>query len=332
MEYYAIETQISDALEFIQRVDGATIAEAARECDVPYWRLRARVASRPSRSTRPTNNLRLICDQEEALQIYMRRLDQIGLCACLPLVLNAVNSILARSHTDPTTPPPKIGQHWAQRWRICNPNWFKIEQKPLDLVPAAAQDITDIEEWFASFKATCDEEGILPCNIWSMDETGLRIGIAKHQFVLTEFPKRRITLPNAGNRESVTIVEAISAGGEFIPAMLILSGKTHNASWFKHLHDGTLVGVTEARHGCEDYNKLEFLADFDRFRRQALKRTTILSAFAKTGLVPFRPNVVVDPLRVTEEHQCGPRPQEDNRDPFATPSPNRNHRLSVRHR
>ena len=253
MEYRAIETRINDALEFMQRVEGATIAEAARECDVPYSRLRARVAGRQTRSGRPKNNQRLTSDQEEALNIYLRRLDQIGLCARLPFVHNAVNSILARSHTDPTTSPPKIGEHWVRRWRARNPNWFKVKQKPLDLVRAAAQDIVDIEEWFASFKATCDEEGILPSNIWNMDETGLRIGIAKHQFVLTEFPKRRITLPNAGNRESVTIIEAISAGGESIPAMLILSGKTHNASWFRNLHDGTLVGVTETGYSNDEF-------------------------------------------------------------------------------
>ena len=79
----------------MQRVDGAAIAEAARECNVLYWRLRARVAGRPRRSTRPTNKQRLACDQEEALQIYMRRWDRIGLCARLPFVHNAVNSILA---------------------------------------------------------------------------------------------------------------------------------------------------------------------------------------------------------------------------------------------
>ena len=35
-EYHTIEYQIRDALEFMQRVDGAIIAEAARECDVPF--------------------------------------------------------------------------------------------------------------------------------------------------------------------------------------------------------------------------------------------------------------------------------------------------------
>ena len=103
--------------------------------------------------------------------------------------------------------------------------------------------------------------------------------------MLTEFPKRRITLPNAGNRESVTIIEAISAGGESIPAMLILSGKTHNASWFRNLHDGTLVGVTETGYSNDEF-ALEWIAHFDRFsKRSQLGAKRLLCKSASSQLV-----------------------------------------------
>ena len=60
-----------------------------------------------------------------------------------------------------------------------------------------------------------------------MDETGFRIGIAKGQTVVTEEPNKRVYLPMAANRESLTVVEAISAASVAIPAMLVLHGKLH---------------------------------------------------------------------------------------------------------
>jgi hypothetical protein len=60
-----------------------------------------------------------------------------------------------------------------------------------------------------------------------MDETGFRIGVARRQLVLTQQPNRRNWTPSGNNRESVTVVEAVSAAGVSTPAMLILTGIRH---------------------------------------------------------------------------------------------------------
>jgi hypothetical protein len=60
-----------------------------------------------------------------------------------------------------------------------------------------------------------------------MDETGFRIGIGKGHYILIEHPKQVYSLLIASNRESLTVVEAISAAGEVVPAMLVITAKTH---------------------------------------------------------------------------------------------------------
>jgi hypothetical protein len=52
-----------------------------------------------------------------------------------------------------------------------------------------------------------------------------------------------------------------------------------------------------ARTGDTTFSKTEFLAAFQDFRGKAFKHDTILSAFRKTGIVPYDPSKVLDLLR-----------------------------------
>ena len=96
-----------------------------------------------------------------------------------------------------------------------------------------------------------------------MDETGFRIGIGKGHYTLTEHPEQAHCLPMASNRESLTVVEAISVAGNAAPAMLVISAKTHQAAWFESLHDDTLVGVADTGY-MNDELMLAWIAHFER--------------------------------------------------------------------
>lgn len=78
-----------------------------------------------------------------------------------------------------------------------------------------------------------------------MGENGFRVVIARDQLVLTQEPDKKQFLPAPENMESVTVVEAINASGGSIAPMVIIPGKTYQGSWFQHLHDKTLIGVSE---------------------------------------------------------------------------------------
>ena len=51
------------------------------------------------------------------------------------------------------------------------------------------------------------------------------------------------------------------------------------------------------RLGIFDFNRLYFIAAFNDMRLKTFKKSTILSAFEKTGLIPYNPEKVLDPLR-----------------------------------
>jgi hypothetical protein len=60
-----------------------------------------------------------------------------------------------------------------------------------------------------------------------MDKSGFRINVARRQRVLTQQPNQRNWTPSSNNRESTTVVEAVSAAGVSTPPMLILTGIRH---------------------------------------------------------------------------------------------------------
>lgn len=63
----------------------------------------------------------------------------------------------------------------------------------------------------------------------------------------------------------------------------------------KHYHAKALDLLV--RDGICDIGKVEFLGLIEGVRRQAFKQTTILSAFKKTGIEPFNPNIVLNILK-----------------------------------
>ena len=96
---------------------------------------------------------------------------------------------------------------------------------------------------------------------------------------------------------------------------------------FKHYHS---EAVRESvRFGDFEFSKLDFLACFQKIRDQTFKTSTIKSAFAKTGLVPFNPSIVltkvvaignVDKEPVPLPLLSTPKAQVETRPFFQTPS------------
>lgn len=63
------------------------------------------------------------------------------------------------------------------------------------------------------------KKGIHPSDMWNSDETSFRIGVGGHQIVVTygARPKGDLIISSETNRDYLTLVEAISAGGAVLP-------------------------------------------------------------------------------------------------------------------
>jgi hypothetical protein len=76
------------------------------------------------------------------------------------MLRSVANSILARNHDEPDTPPPLIGLNWSRRFFERHPKYIKRKLKPLAHDRKNTHDLTDIRAYFQKFKAACDFFGI----------------------------------------------------------------------------------------------------------------------------------------------------------------------------
>src|ERR1700722_12383229 len=88
----------------------------------------------------------------------------------------------------------------------------------------------------------------------------------------------------------------------------------------KHYHAKALNIMV--RDGLTNITKIEFLSCIEDVRRQAFKSTTILSAFRKTGIWPYNPEIVLKPMQDRQpERTPSPDPTmaHPQSSPFTTP-------------
>lgn len=406
-----MESRIQDALQYLEQFPATKIATVAREFGVPRGRLLRRLEGRPPKKGRPAANTKLSASEERALCNYIDRLDRINLAVRPEFVTDAANCILReRTPLAERDSPPVVGCNWTTRF-LQRHKYDKKLQKKLHSDRQTSEDLSRVAEYFQKLSDVYQEEGILPQDIWNMDETGFRIGVGKDQLIVTK-RKRAHYFGIPENRESATAIEAISAGGQYIPAFLIVAGQVHMAQWYaqpelnpdtairptasgytndqvglewiehfdKHTvkkrvgkkrllildghgshhtkefiaycdgHDIVPFGLPPnlthllqpldvvvfqplkhyhakaldllVRDGVVNITKIEFLSCIEEVRRQAFKKSTILSSFQKTGIWPFNPQPV---LKILDERQAKKTPSPPSSSggmrssPFSTP-------------
>ena len=219
--YSEVEDAISAILEAINWHKPVNIAKLAREHGVLYQRLLARANGRQSKCERPTTLKKFTEEQEASIHIYLQALDDIGTSARLWQLRKCANSILARIH-DGKGPPPVIGQHWPARFLQANLQYQIRKQKLIELARKQAHDLVAIYDWFQRTRAIMNALYIQPADLYNMDETGFRIGIAGSQWIITLSADRQSYLASSENRELVTDIETVLADGSYLPNMLIL--------------------------------------------------------------------------------------------------------------
>jgi DDE superfamily endonuclease/Tc5 transposase DNA-binding domain len=93
----------------------------------------------------------------------------------------------------------------------------------------------------------------------------------------------------------------------------------------KHFHAEAIDQAV--RTGDTTFSKIEFLAAFKGFHSEAFKRSTIISAFRATGIVPFCPAVVVNQMQeaIEARRQAQRLATPPPLNPFDNPTPTKVH-------
>ena len=245
------------------------VAAKARKYRVPKDRVHRRLKGIGPRGGRRPANTKLSIIQEASLLQYIHALDGIGQSIRLDQVSSTANAILQHNYIE-NSPVPVVGRHWSGRFLERYPELRKAKQKPLELERKLAHDPAVLENWFERFRQLRERFSVQDEDIWNFDETGFQIGVGKSQWIVTTSISKRQYLPSDNNREYVTSIEAVSAGGIVLEPMLILTGKVHLERFYRDLQGQMLVGLSDTGYSNDEL-ALEYIYHFDRQSQKSQK-------------------------------------------------------------
>jgi hypothetical protein len=108
---------------------------------------------------------------------------------------------------------------------------------------------------------------ILDQDVYNFDETGFMMGVASTSKVVTSSDTiGRAVDVQPGNRDWVTTIECINALGWSIPPFVILSGKLHQASWYRNLPADWVIALSD-NGWTNDGLGLEWIKHFNRYTK-----------------------------------------------------------------
>jgi hypothetical protein len=180
-------------------------------------------------------NSRKLSDlEEEKLVEYILDLDSRGFSPRVNDVEEMANLLRADRDASP------VGQRWAGNFIKRQPELKTRFFRRYDYQSAKCEDPVVINAWFSLVANTIAKYGIQPDDIHNFDETGFMMGVIASGMVVTGAERRgNPKRVQPGNREWVTVIQSISAGGWAIPPFIVVAGQYHLSSWYQ---ESTLPG------------------------------------------------------------------------------------------
>lgn len=253
-------------MQAIQRMEqnpGAKLSRTAEAFDVSRHTLRRRLSGIGPAKGKPATHKLFSDAEEEGICDYIDLLDRQNLSLQRQHVVGAANLTLKQRASTKATEIPTVGQKWVSRF-LQRYGYTISSQKSMELKRKEAENLQTVNDWFLKLQAIIQRYGIIPEDIWNMDESGFRIGIMNDQKVVTRRVKAA-KLAAFENRESATVVETISAGGRHLPPFLIFKGAVYLARWYHDLDfpDNGVIAVTSHGYNNDETN-LEWVKHFEK--------------------------------------------------------------------
>jgi hypothetical protein len=127
----------------------------------------------------------------------------------------------------------RVGPRWAGNFVRRRLELRTRFQRKYDYQRAKCEDPDVIRGWFELVRNTIAKYRICDEDIYNFDETGFMMGVISTGMVVTSSDGRaKAKKIQPGNREWVTVVQAVSSVGYAVPPFIIVAGKNHLDSWY----------------------------------------------------------------------------------------------------
>jgi hypothetical protein len=218
------EARLLYALEALQKDKTLSLRAAA----LKYGVSRTTLTNRRDKGTGPRNQAhtdqQLLSEEEEdELQRWVEKLDDSGIPPRLSHLHSMVVAIRQRNGSRVTA----IGDHWISRFLTRHPTLATRFAGRINQERDAGTRPASIESFFNRLSEVKSRYQIQPMDMWNADEKGFAIGVAKKAKVLCRRSRRNPRIRQPGNREWVTLFEAVSAMAQTLPGCYVYKGEAH---------------------------------------------------------------------------------------------------------
>jgi hypothetical protein len=187
-----------------------------------------RRAGKPARRNCQPNSKKLTQVEEDVIVRYILDLDERGFAPTYAAVRDMVGNLLGARGGG------QVEQKWPANFVKRTDSLKTRFNRAYDSHRALCEDPILIRSWFELVEQTKLKYGILEENVYNFDEAGFMMGNITTQLIITESERRgRSKSIQPGNRELVTLIQAINAAGWAIPPSLIFAGKYHLSAWYE---------------------------------------------------------------------------------------------------
>ena len=254
------ERQVLLALQALQNNPNLSLRGAARLYQVNYWALRRRHNGIQSRRDWIPKSRKLSDLEEQIIIQFILDLDSRGFPPRLRSVEEMANRLLADRDALP------VGKRWASNFVKRHLDLKTRFFRKYDYQRAKCEDPAIIRNWFTVVANAIAKYGIRLEDIYNFDETGFMMGIIQSGMVVTGTDRRgKPKSVQPGNREWITVIQAINAEGWAIPPFIIGAGQYHLANWYRESNLPGDWAIATTQNGWTDNETgLEWLKHFDR--------------------------------------------------------------------
>jgi hypothetical protein len=117
-----------------------------------------------------------------------------------------------------------VSKTWPKRFLHRHPDLKVKMTVALEKACAKALNKSAVKGFYDMLENIIETYNILPGNIYNMDEKGIQLGIGARVAALVDHDQKLVYSIEDGNRELVTVIEAVGADGSTIHPSMIFQG------------------------------------------------------------------------------------------------------------
>jgi helix-turn-helix, Psq domain/Tc5 transposase DNA-binding domain len=195
--------------------------QAGIEFNVPKSTLYDRFHGTKDRKDGHEKQRALTAAHEETLVAWIKEMGWRGVPLQTQTVIDYASAIAGRP----------VSRKWIKRFRERHPEIRARWTRPLEKCRAQSLNPTAVASFFEVLQEVIETYDIPPENIYNANEKGIQLGIGKKVLAFFDRDQKDVYSVEDGDRELVTVIEAVCADGTAIRPSVIFKAKRRDLEW-----------------------------------------------------------------------------------------------------